>query len=54
MDVHVTERSTVITFTEYAVGHAPALLVNATPDCSIEFWEKGVDDVKYVKFYGII
>ncbi|CAG7785731.1 unnamed protein product [Allacma fusca] len=42
VDVHVTEKSTTITFGEFVVGHPPALLVNATPDCPIEFCEKGV------------
>jgi vacuolar protein sorting-associated protein 13A/C len=48
VDVHITEASTVITFTEYSDGKAPILVVNYTGDSTIEISEKGVDNTTKV------
>jgi vacuolar protein sorting-associated protein 13A/C len=45
VDIHFSEAKTVITFSEFIPGQAPALLVNGTNDCPLEVSEQGMDEI---------
>jgi len=45
VDVHITEASHLLTFTEFTVGHAAVLIVNHT-DSAIDVWDKGSAEIK--------
>lgn len=40
VDVNISDHSTVISFTDYYDGAAPALLVNHTPNATVNFSQR--------------
>ena len=46
VDIHITEGSHVITFSEFVHGQAAVHVVNHTPDCVMEISERGTDKNK--------
>ncbi|TRY56689.1 hypothetical protein DNTS_012966 [Danionella cerebrum] len=44
VDVNVADHSTVISFTDYYDGAAPALLVNDTPTATVNFRQRGCEE----------
>ncbi|XP_056600170.1 intermembrane lipid transfer protein VPS13C isoform X4 [Triplophysa dalaica] len=43
VDVNISDHSTVISFTDYYDGAAPALLVNHTPNATVNFSQRGCE-----------
>ncbi|KAA0723284.1 Vacuolar protein sorting-associated protein 13C [Triplophysa tibetana] len=43
VDVNISDHSTVISFTDYYDGAAPALLVNHTPNATVNFTQRGCE-----------
>ncbi|XP_072574266.1 intermembrane lipid transfer protein VPS13C isoform X2 [Paramormyrops kingsleyae] len=49
VDVNISDHSTVVSFTDYYEGAAPALLVNHTSWVTVSFWQSGSSGVRELK-----